>query len=150
MARVLASCLDWRSRAIDLSSSNNGTAKTEIPSHSAALQKIANLEIADRHSTKLLQNVPTGNNLPQLLVPPLAEIHHQREESSVNDEMFLPLPHLSFEATSSPLRSKVLLVEDNAINMKVGLQILLCPGTNTDIIIIRFSSTTCGKRNRNL
>ena len=133
MARVLALCLDWRSSVIELSNSNMGMANPENSSQNAVVEKISNLEIADRHSTELLENVAAETDQLQLLPPSLQKPHDIQAESSTTNKIST-LPHNDLTATLSPPRSKVLLVEDNAINMKVGLQTPFCPDTNIDIV----------------
>jgi hypothetical protein len=121
MARVLALCLDWRFSVTEPSESNNATAKSEIPSQNAVLEGISTLEIADRHSTNLRENVPVETDQSQLLPLSVTKPRDQQAEGSAADKMILTLPYNKLAAKSSLPRSKVLLVEDNAINMKVRL-----------------------------
>ena len=106
---------------LELSESENKTAKTEIPSQNAILEEAPPGENIDRHSTAL-ENVSADTDPPQLLsqsIPVLAKPHGRQVESSAADKMTLTLPCNDLVAASSPPRSKVLLVEDNIINMKV-------------------------------
>jgi hypothetical protein len=119
MARVLALCLDWRSSLTELSGVNNTTAKTELPSHSAVLEGVSALEITDGNSTDLLQSVPAEIDQPQLLPLSVPKPQDQQAGGSAANKVILTLPYNTLAATSSPPRSRVLLVEDNAINMKV-------------------------------
>ena len=135
MARVLALCLDWISSMTELSNSNMSTANPENSSQNAVVEKISTLEISDRYSTELLENVAAENDHPQLLAPSISKPHDEQAESSAADKVISTLPYNDLTAALSPPRSKVLLVEDNAINMKVGLQTLFCPDTNIDIVL---------------
>jgi hypothetical protein len=123
---MLALCLDYRSLVTDyhrgLSESIDNMAKKENPSQSAILEAGSAREITDRHAPALLENVLTETDRSQLLPPStpiLPNPHHPPVKAAVADKMILTLPYHAVVATSSPPRSKVLLVEDNIINMKV-------------------------------
>jgi hypothetical protein len=123
MARVLALCLDWRSSVPELSnSSTKNAAQSVSPPQNAILEGISTLKVYDQHSTALLENVPAQISQPQVLVSPLPKPQDQPTESSATNKMNLTLPYNGLVALPSPPRSKVLLVEDNAINMKVRPQ----------------------------
>jgi hypothetical protein len=111
------------------------TANPEISSQNAVVEKISTLKIADRHSTELLEDVAAETEQPQLLPPSLPRPHDEQAESSAADKIISTLPYNDLTSTLTRPRSKVLLVEDNAINMKVGLQILFCPDTNIDMVL---------------
>lgn len=152
MSRVLALCLDYNASVTDghreLSASNNNTANGEIPFENAVLEEVSPDDRIDRHSMVDLENVPAEIDQAQVL-PPSTPIfpkpHDQQVESSAAGKMILTLPYHNLVSTSSPPRSKVLLVEDNVINMKAFLT-LPSSSRYTNSERSRFSCSTCKKQ----
>jgi hypothetical protein len=103
-------------------SASTGTANTEIPSQNTILLEANATHVnINRHSTAAPEKAPAEIDKSQVLPPPiplLPQPPSERAESSPAEKMILTLHGLP---TYSASRSKVLLVEDNFINMKVTL-----------------------------
>jgi hypothetical protein len=126
MARVLALAQDYNASVIDtpsqLSGSNEKTAEGKIPPQDAIVEDAHPDDKIDRHPNVEQEKVPAEIDHPHVL-PPSTPIfpspQDQQAETSVADKMNLNLPYHNLVSTASRPRSKVLLVEDNVINMKV-------------------------------
>lgn len=101
---------------------NGSTANTGIAPENAVLLEEASTHVnIDPHFAADQEIVPAAIDKAQLLPPSIPLLPHQsyqEVESSIADKMVLTLPYHCLP-DSRPPRSKVLLVEDNAINMKV-------------------------------
>jgi hypothetical protein len=70
----------------------------------------------DKHPTVDIQTVPTAIGDPQVRPSLFAQPHESQVETNAIDKMISKIP---YHTSSGPPQSKVLLVEDNIINMKV-------------------------------
>ncbi len=73
----------------------------------------------DKHYTVDIQTVPTAIGDPQVRPSLFAHPHESQVETNATDKMVSKIPYHTSVTSSGPPQSKVLLVEDNVINMKV-------------------------------
>ncbi|KAG0648199.1 Autoinducer 2 sensor kinase phosphatase [Hyphodiscus hymeniophilus] len=131
MARILSLCLDYNAAVVDkenhheTSGSNETAASGQLPSGNATLlEKVPTHVQTDRHSTDGLENGPGEIDKSKYLPPSIPLFPEPRQEQAkapAANARTLTLPYHKSLATRLQ-RNKVLLVEDNAINMKILVQ----------------------------
>jgi len=121
MARVLALCLDWMSSAAGRGQAGHTKAKTEAAPLITVLERVNGLKIDNQPSTDPVDETSSRIDQPQLTSPSMTTTPQssQKREYAIAEKMRLYFSHDGLMAECPP-RSKVLLVEYNVINMKVG------------------------------
>ena len=153
MARVLAFCLDYNSSVTNghsgILGSNESAPSTEKPLENMILLEEVPRVYSDGHSTADPENLHAEIEKPQFL-PPCAPSSpqplKQQVDSFAADKMTVTLPHHASPAQKSAARSKVLLVEDNVIKMKVFSPTLMQRNRIPKLFFLRFSCNTCKKQ----